>query len=193
MVDDAREFEGDGAEEAAGEPPAPDADAASADDPVAAAEQVVEAAADEIEGDIEALASVDAVAAQRDEYLESLQRLQAEFQNYRRRVAEQQEAASDKAAERLVELLLPVLDAVDLALGHGEAGVEPIGAALVDVLRKEGLERVDPGGEPFDPNEHDAVMHEDGDGPAEVIDVLRPGYRWKGRLLRPAMVKVKGS
>ena len=170
-------------------PSAPEADpAGDADgDPVAAAEAVVEEAAEAVAGDIDALVS------QRDEYLESLQRLQAEFQNYRRRVAEQQAAASDKAAERLVEVLLPVLDAVDLALSHGEPGAEPIGTALVDVLRKEGLERIDPMGQAFDPNEHDAVMHEDGDSPPEVIEVLRAGYRWKGRLLRPAMVKVKGS
>ncbi len=63
---------------------------------------------------------------------------------------------------------------------------------LVKTLGKEGLERIDPAGAAFDPNEADAVAHEDGDGGPVVAEVLRPGYRWKGRVLRPAMVKVKG-
>jgi molecular chaperone GrpE len=60
------------------------------------------------------------------------------------------------------------------------------------VLEKEGLERIDPEGEPFDPKESDAVAHEEGDGGPVVTQVLRPGYRWKGRVLRPAMVRVRG-
>ncbi|MGH9065053.1 MAG: nucleotide exchange factor GrpE, partial [Acidimicrobiales bacterium] len=69
-----------------------------------------------------------------------------------------------------------------------------VAGALSEVLAKEGLERIDPLGQPFDPNEHDAVMHEPGEEAdvAEVSEVLRAGYRWKGRVLRPAMVKVKG-
>jgi molecular chaperone GrpE len=72
---------------------------------------------------------------------------------------------------------------------------------LSDVLEKEGLERIDPQGQPFDPNQHDAVLHEPrepneehegGGGEPQVSDVMRAGYRWKGRVLRPAMVKVKG-
>ena len=63
---------------------------------------------------------------------------------------------------------------------------------LLRTLTKEGLERIDPAGEQFDPNEADAVAHEDGDGGPVVAEVLRPGYRWKGRVLRPAMVKVRG-
>ena len=63
---------------------------------------------------------------------------------------------------------------------------------LVKTLGEEGLERIDPAGAAFDPNEADAVAHEDGDGGAVVAEVLRPGYRWKVRVLRPAMVEVKG-
>ena len=88
--------------------------------------------------------------------------------------------------------LLPALDNFDLALAHGTEGLEPVYRALLGILESEGLERVDPMGQPFDPNEHDAVLHEAGNGDPEVIEVLRAGYRWKGRLLRPAMVKVKG-
>jgi molecular chaperone GrpE len=66
-------------------------------------------------------------------------------------------------------------------------------SALFDTLEKEGLERIDPSGAPFDPNEHDAVLHEEGEGEPQVAEVLRAGYRWKGRVLRPAMVKVTGG
>ena len=63
---------------------------------------------------------------------------------------------------------------------------------LVQTLGKEGVERTDPAGVAFDPNEADAVVHGDGDGGPVVAEVLRPGYRWKVRVLRPAMVEVKG-
>ncbi|MER3452406.1 MAG: nucleotide exchange factor GrpE, partial [Acidimicrobiia bacterium] len=90
------------------------------------------------------------------------------------------------------EKLLPVLDAFELALEHGTEGVEPIYRSLMGVLEAEGLERIDPVGKPFDPNEHNAVAHEEGEGGPVVVEVLRPGYRFKGRILRPAMVKVRG-
>jgi molecular chaperone GrpE len=119
------------------------------------------------------------------------QRVQADFENYKKRILKQQTEHLERAAEALVDKLLPVLDAFDLARAHGE-GFEQVQGALVEVLAKEGLERIDPIGEAFDPNEHDAVAHEEGDGEAEVSEVMRAGYRWKGRVLRPAMVKVKG-
>ena len=157
------------------------------------AEQV-EAAGEAVTDDIEDLA---VVAAARDEYLDSLRRLQADFENYKKRVQRQQAELSERAAEKLAEQLLPALDAFDLAMAHAEddaAGLEPVYRSLLGVLSSAGLERLDPAGQPFDPNEHDAVLHEEGgDTPApEVIEVLRAGYRWKGRVLRPAMVKVKG-
>ena len=138
-----------------------------------------------------------ALATQRDEYLDALRRLQADFENYKKRVLKQQTEHLERAAEGLVVKLLPILDALDLAVAHAGDSPEakvlaPIASSLVDVLEKEGLERIDPGGQPFDPNQHDAVMHEEGDKEPEVSDVLRAGYRWKGRVLRPAMVKVKG-
>ncbi|TMM17911.1 MAG: nucleotide exchange factor GrpE [Actinobacteria bacterium] len=142
-------------------------------------------------------ASLVAVATQRDEYLDALRRVQAEFENYKKRVLRQQTEHLERAAEGIVVKLLPVLDSLDLALSHAGDSPEakvvaPIAASLFDVLSKEGLERIDPQGQPFDPNQHDAVMHEEGDEEPEVSDVLRAGYRWKGRVLRPAMVKVKG-
>ena len=69
-------------------------------------------------------------------------------------------------------------------------GVELVFAELIAVLERAGLERIDAGGQPFDPNEHDAVLQEDGDGEPVVSEILRTGYRLKGRVLRPAMVKV---
>ena len=71
--------------------------------------------------------------------------------------------------------------------------MEPIWSALIGTLQKQGLEAMDLQGKPFDPAEADAVLHEEGDsGEPIVAEVMRTGYRWKGRVLRPAMVKVKG-
>jgi molecular chaperone GrpE len=153
----------------------------------------VEQAAEAVTQDINALAEVE---AQRDEYLDSLRRLQADFENYKKRIQRQNAELSERAAEKLADSLLPALDAFDLAMAHADsdAGLEPVYRKLLGILEGAGLERLDPAGQPFDPNEHDAVQHEEGDdSPApEVIEVLRAGYRWKGRVLRPAMVKVKG-
>ncbi|MGH9149301.1 MAG: nucleotide exchange factor GrpE [Acidimicrobiales bacterium] len=135
------------------------------------------------------------VAKERDEYLDSLRRLKADFENYRKRIIKQQTEHLERAAEAIVRKLLDVLDTADLAAAHGAGAHDAAGqvaAKLHDVLAKEGLVRVDPAGRLFDPNHHEAVAHEDGDGEPEVIEVMRAGYLWKGRVLRPAMVKVKG-
>ena len=143
--------------------------------------------------DLEAqlLDDMDRLQSERNDYLDQLLRTRADFDNYRKRVVKQQSEHELRAAEALVEKLLEPLDTVDLAVSHGQ-GFEQARDMLVGVLRKEGLERIDPVGKPFDPNEADAVAHEDGDGGPVVAEVLRPGYRWKGRVIRPAMVKVKG-
>jgi molecular chaperone GrpE len=138
---------------------------------------------------------------QRDEYLDSLQRLQADFENYRKRVARSSDDAATRAAGDLVAKLLPVLDAFDLAQAHFTNAQSDEAAALsqsrgllLDTLAKEGLVRIDAVGVAFDPQIHDAVAHIDADaGEEQVIDgVLRAGYLWKGAVLRPAMVRVKG-
>jgi molecular chaperone GrpE len=151
---------------------------------------------------------------ERDEYLDALRRLQAEFENYRKRVAKQQADQTARAAASLVDKLLPVLDTLDLAAEHLGDAESTDGKALLaassllhGVLGKEGLERIDPVGETFDPNAHEAVGHlpsEEGTddpnaapdaggaaGPV-VAQVMRPGYRWKGSVVRPAMVVVRG-
>jgi molecular chaperone GrpE len=142
---------------------------------------------------------------ERDEYLLALQRTQADFENYRKRIARLQEEQSNRAAATLVEKLLPVLDALDLAEAHlnesldvSESGkaLRASRAMLTDLLAKEGLERVDQAGVPFDPSVHDAVAHSEGDcgedGQTTVEEVLRSGYRWRGQGLRAAMVRVRG-
>ena len=136
-----------------------------------------------------------AIAAERDEFRALAQRIQADFENYKKRMIKQQTEHLERAAEDLVAKLLPVLDTVDLAVAHGGGeAVEQVWMTLTDALAKEGLERLDPKGEAFDPTRHDAVMHEPGEDGAEptVSEVLRAGYAWKGRVLRPAMVKVTG-
>ena len=160
--------------------------AAMADDAPGAGEE------DLFAGDPLAVELADA-RRQRDEYLDALRRRQADFENYKKRVVKQQADMAGRAAENLVEKLLPALDTADLALAHGSGEeVTQVWSALSEALAGEGLERIAPDGGPFDPNRHDAVAHEPGDGPQEVAAVLRAGYSWKGRVLRPAMVKVRG-
>lgn len=131
---------------------------------------------------------------ERDEYLDALRRTQADFENYRKRMQREALEARDAGAASLASKLVDVLDTVDLALAHDPSdSVAQISVALVDALGKEGLTRIEALGAPFDPEVHEAVLHEEGDGPAEVIEVLRSGWRWREKVLRAAMVKVKGS
>ena len=157
-----------------------------------------EAAASELEADLARLSQLE---SERNEYLDTLRRVQAEFENYRKRVIKEQTALVDRATEGLVEQLLPVLDSFELALKNADAvgaddienvrkGVELVYAELLGVLEKAGVSRIEAEGKPFDPNVHEAVMQEEGDADPVVSDVLRTGYTLKGRVLRPAMVKV---
>jgi molecular chaperone GrpE len=148
---------------------------------------------------------------ERDEYLDLSRRVQADFENYKKRTLRQQTDNLERAAEHLVTKVLPVLDAFDLARAHLGDGddLSPEGKALVagstllaDTLHREGLERIGAAGEPFDPTTHEAVDRVsggDGDDASDVAisgpvidEVLRAGYRWKGRVIRPAMVRVRG-
>lgn len=131
------------------------------------------------------------VLKERDEYLDQLKRTRADFENYRKRISRQQMENLERASEGLVEKILPVLDNFDAALAHGE-GFEQVHTSFVGLLNQEGLVRIDPKDQPFDPNEAEAVAHEDGEDGPVVAEVLRPGYKWKGRVLRPAMVRVRG-
>lgn len=132
------------------------------------------------------------------EYLDALARLKAEFANFRRRAADQQAQASERGAADLATRLLAVLDASEAGAAHDSELVGPLHGALLDALTEGGLEVISPAGEPFDPNYHEAVMAtpDDTDGEASgapiVTDVLRTGYAWSGRVLRPAVVGVRG-
>jgi molecular chaperone GrpE len=156
-------------------------------DPLADADRRAEADDEHAEDPVTAL------ALERDDYRDALIRLQADFENYKKRMIKQQTDHLERAAGTLVEKLLPVLDTADLALAHGSGeDVKQLAGTLSTVLEREGLERIDSLGAPFDPTLHDAVALEPGDGGQEVVEVLRAGYRWKGKVLRPAMVKVRG-
>ena len=161
-----------------------------------AAEDLVDAEAEpavaqKIE-ETEELPSVEELLAQRDGYLNDLQRVTAEFANYRRKAAERQQETKAMAAADIVEKVLPVLDACDAAVAQGATDVVPIRDALFGALEKEGLAKLDDPGPPFDPTCHEAVAHEPGEGEAVIAEVLRAGYEWNSRVLRPAMVKVRG-
>ena len=139
--------------------------------------------------------------AEAEQYRDHLQRLQAEFDNYRKRVLREQTTAVEQASRPVFRRLLEVLDDFDLALMHAQDrpdfdrflhGVELVYAKLVDTLRAEGLEQMDAQGKPFDPENHEALLQTgDGEGDPVVADVLRPGYTLKGQVLRPAGVRVE--
>ena len=145
------------------------------------------------------VADIDLLQRERDDLLGTSQRLQADFENYRKRVLREQTALVERATEGLIEQLLPVVDSFELAMANLNSdtdidrlrkGVELVYAELLGVLERAGLEPIAALGEPFDPNVHEAVMQDDGPGEPRVGGVLRTGWKLKGRVLRPAMVKV---
>ncbi|CAB4881185.1 unannotated protein [freshwater metagenome] len=173
------------------------------DDATAPMGASMDALADEIAGEIAAEidmaellpTELEMLTAERDQFKDIALRLQADFENYRKRVSTQQSDDIDRATGKLAESLLAVLDACEAAFAHGVEGVEPIWSQLMGVLHKQGLEAMDLAEKPFDPTLADAVLHEPADDAAAepvVSEVLRTGYHWKGRVLRPAMVKVRG-
>jgi len=163
------------------------------DEPVEDAEHV------EAEGEPDLESRLAAAEAAAEQHLDHLQRLAAEFDNYRKRVARDQEALVARAHERLVQELLPVLDDLERALEaaeqHEEAkledGVRLVHRALADVLRKEGVEEIETGGA-FDPHVHEALLAQPGEGvdAGHVLQVLQKGYRLGDRVVRPARVIV---
>ena len=178
---------------------------------------------DELAERADLLAQLEATTAERDDYLDQLQRQRAEFQNFRKRVEAERRQQVSAGVSRLVESLLPVLDGCDAATAQGHSEVAAVGQSLMVALGKAGLERIDAVGEPFDPNQHEAVTieaapepgtaasdNDAGEAPdvaatgadageseldAEVHQVvtaeLRSGFRFDGRVLRAAMVKVR--
>ena len=159
--------------------------------PVEAADEVEEVA-EQVEVTLDDVLAT--ATSERDEFRDHLLRLQADFDNYRKRVQKELGDTANKAVGHFVEELLPVLDAVDAARSHGVGEVEQVAGLLVDLLGKQGLERIGAAGDVFDPMLHDAVLHEAGDDDVQTVgQVLRAGWRWRGNVLRPAMVKVIGG
>jgi molecular chaperone GrpE len=169
---------------------------------------VTERADEEDEAEAEPEAEEDAIAAdlararaEAESYLDDLRRLQADFDNYRKRTLREQTARSASASQALVARLLPVLDNFELAVSAAEQsrdfdrmlkGVEMVLGALREVLEGEGLVKIEAEGKPFDPERHEAVIavEQEGAEPGMVVDIVRAGYELGGKVLRPAMVKV---
>jgi molecular chaperone GrpE len=171
-------------------------DAAAADVEDGAAEAPADTTAADAPVTVEDLVvALEAVTAERDQHLADLQRVSAEFQNFRKQTEKRNSDFAAQAGSRVAEALLPVLDACDAAAQQGVEGVEPIAGQLRGELERAGLQVIAEVDAPFDPNLHEAAMSEPGDdgqdGPI-VAQVLRTGYAWNGRVLRAAMVKVKG-
>jgi molecular chaperone GrpE len=139
------------------------------------------------------ISELEALTQERDQFKDIALRLQADFENYRKRAAAQAADDIDRATARLAEALLPVLDAAEAAYLRHPDEVGPLLNAILTELKKQGLEALDLEGQPFDPAVAEAVAHEPGDGGEVVVsEVMRSGYRWKGRTLRPAMVRTSG-
>ena len=177
----------------------------TAEDEAGEAEDDAEAL-DEIDAEIEA--EEDAIAAdlakaraEAESYLDDLRRLQADFDNYRKRTLREQTARAASASQALVTRLLPVLDNFELAVSAAEQsrdfdrmlkGVEMVFGELRLALEGEGLVKIEAEGKPFDPERHEAVIavEEEDTEPGMVVDIVRAGYELRGKVLRPAMVKV---
>jgi molecular chaperone GrpE len=146
-------------------------------------------------------ADLDAARAEAESYLDDLRRLQADFDNYRKRTLREQTARAASASQALVARLLPVLDNFELAVSAAEQsrdfdrmlkGVEMVFGELREVLQSEGLVTIEAEGKPFDPERHEAVVavEQEDSEPGTVVDIVRTGYELRGKVLRPAMVKV---
>lgn len=196
----------------------PNGEAAAPDESLAASEEMPLAEGD---GDPESLRNIareligerDAAAAERDDFKDSLQRLKADFENFKRRVRERERQIAEQAAAEFAEKLIPVLEGIEAAISapadtdaaaSDQSGMEQIAKLFFSTLEAEGMEVLKPLGEPFDPNLHEAIEHipavaaadESSESPDSgvpvVAEVFRTGYWWKGKLLRPALVKVQG-
>jgi molecular chaperone GrpE len=159
-----------------------------------------EAAQHQVEHDLDEL---QAKAAQRDEYLALAQRAQADFDNYRKRMAREVGAAEGRGMSKVVKELLPALDNLERAIAAAEAeeadaehhltkGIRLVQQELAGALERVGIEAFSPKGEAFDPNEHEAMVQQPVEGAESgtVVEVYQQGYRLNGMVIRPARVVV---
>jgi molecular chaperone GrpE len=159
-------------------------------------------ALEEVEASDDAIAAdLEKARAEAESYLDDLRRLQADFDNYRKRTLREQTARAASASQALVARLLPVLDNFELAVSAAEhsrdfdrmlKGVEMVFGELREVMEGEGLVKIEAEGKPFDPERHEAVIavEQEDTEPGMVVDIVRTGYELRGKVLRPAMVKV---
>ncbi len=179
----------------------PEGDPSPSEAPAVGAPGAGTRAGDEVGAVAQPASELETARAKAAEYLDHLQRLQADFENYRKRMTRSQERLVEVELQRFVGRLLEVLDEFDLALLAAERepdfesfrkGVELVYAKLAETLRSEGLERIEAEGRPFDPTEHEALMQTgDGDGEPHVAEVFRQGYRLRGNVIRPSSVRVE--
>jgi molecular chaperone GrpE len=157
------------------------------------------AAPDDAVEDLDPLARAE---RERDEHLDTLRRVAADFDNYKKRVAREHEELRERAAERLLRDLLPVFDDLERALAAFETadkeaiadGVALVHRALWTLLEREGVAELDPAGEAFDPHRHEALLSQPSDQPeGTVIEVIQKGFLLGERVLRPARVVVSGG
>jgi molecular chaperone GrpE len=134
-----------------------------------------------------------------EDYLALAQRIQADFENYRKRAAREAAAAGERAKSGLVRELLPIVDNLERALASAEQGeqhlaegVRLVHAELIAVLERNGIQQFDPAGDKFDPSEHEALSVRNDGEPGLVLEVVERGYRANGTVLRPARVVVSG-
>jgi molecular chaperone GrpE len=191
LPDDDAAPEGEPVEEVQGSPSDPDIidETGAVDETDEPVEEAV------VEEPSVSLAEFEAVSRERDQYLDSLRRLKAEFDNSRKRQEREMTRILESASEKLVQELLPVLDNLDRALeseGDIREGVQATRVQLAEVLANEGLLPVASDGQPFDPNVHEAVMGQPSDEHEEgtVLQTFQRGYLLNGRAIRPAKVVV---
>ena len=144
-------------------------------------------------------AALETAVAQRDEYLDSLRRAQADFQNFKRRNQTARADGYEDGVREAIAAMLPSIDNLERALDAADKagvndgltdGVRMTLTTLLDGLKRFGFEEVPSLGEQFDPEKHNAVMREAGEEPGKILEVFQKGYRVKDKIIRYAMVKV---
>jgi molecular chaperone GrpE len=178
----------------------PDLEAPSEEEPVTSRDEAGEPSGEEDPAnEEEALRATEEAAEPPEDYLALAQRIQADFENYRKRAAREAAAAGERAKSGLVRELLPIVDNLERALTSAEdgeqhlaEGVRLVHSELIAVLERNGIQQFDPAGDKFDPSEHEALsVRTDGES-GLVLEVIEKGYRANGTVLRPARVVVSG-
>jgi molecular chaperone GrpE len=169
------------------------------DEPVTSRDEAGEPSGEEDPANEEERIVEDEPAEQPEDYLALAQRIQADFENYRKRAAREAAAAGERAKSGLIRELLPVVDNLERALASAEEGeqhlaqgVRLVHSELIAVLERNGIQQFDPAGEKFDPAEHEALSVREEGQSGLVLDVVEKGYRSNGTVLRPARVVVSG-